>query len=150
MSTYRPTRRYLALVACGGSKLDREAPARELYTGDLTRKAIADGERWDGETFILSARYGIVALDETIAPYDQRLDRLAPGELADWAAMVVEQLGDLGALDGVITLHAGATYAAALKLALAGTSAIVVRAFVAPTPLGMRKQRYARRAAINA
>jgi hypothetical protein len=69
----------LILVACGASKLDRAAPARELYTGNLFRAARAYAEAMV-ERFpdryswrIVSALHGLVHPDEVIEPYEEKL-----------------------------------------------------------------------------
>lgn len=67
------------VIPCGGAKEDHPTLARHLYTGAMFRQtlasvqAMADGE--DAQILILSARYGLVRLDEVIAPYEQRMDR---------------------------------------------------------------------------
>jgi hypothetical protein len=71
------------VIPCGGAKLDRPARARDLYTGSMFRHtltaalALADGD--DARVLILSAQYGLLDLDEFIAPYDQRMDQ--PGRV---------------------------------------------------------------------
>jgi len=42
--------------------------------------------------FILSAKYGLVELDEEIEPYDITLKNMSSGERRDWATQVVSQL----------------------------------------------------------
>lgn len=63
----------MIVIACARRKLDHAAPARELYVGSTFRlasdAAIAQGEPWA----ILSARYGLLSPDDTIAPYEQTL-----------------------------------------------------------------------------
>ena len=61
-------RRY-ALVGCGKSKLDRSAPARDLYTGLLFKAALAVAEAEFGEdVWILSAKHD---LDTALAEIEQ-------------------------------------------------------------------------------
>lgn len=72
------------VIPCGADKEDHPAPARDLYTGAMFRHtltaalAAVDAHHQDGETaqvLILSARYGLVHLDEVLTPYEQRMDR---------------------------------------------------------------------------
>lgn len=70
---YREPRR-IALIACSASKLDRPAPAREMYAPSQLftasrRYAEATCDGW----FVLSAKHGILAPDDVIEPYDERL-----------------------------------------------------------------------------
>ncbi len=82
----------VVLVACVGRKLDRAAPAAELYRSPWFRKArrYAElvGERW----WILSARYGLVAPDEVIEPYDRTLRRMPARRRRLWTYQVLENL----------------------------------------------------------
>ncbi len=77
------------VIPCGGSKLDRPAPARELYTGSMFRhtltvasRAAADdmaSGRGPARVLILSALHGLVELDTVLAPYDLKMGR--PGSV---------------------------------------------------------------------
>ncbi len=82
----------VVLVACVGQKLDCAAPAAELYRSPWFRKArrYAElaGERW----WVLSARYGLVAPDEVIEPYDETLRRMPAWRRRLWACQVLENL----------------------------------------------------------
>jgi hypothetical protein len=63
----------VALIGCSASKLDRPAPARELYRGELFRAAIRYAEPRFGRVFILSAKHALVTLDQVLEPYDESL-----------------------------------------------------------------------------
>jgi uncharacterized protein DUF6884 len=79
-------------VSCVKSKLSHLAPARALYTSDWFRKVRniveASGARW----FVLSARYGLVAPDVNIAPYDYTLKAVGAAERKEWATRVIDKL----------------------------------------------------------
>ena len=82
----------LVLISCVKSKLSFAAPARELYISAWFRKARdiveASGARW----FVLSSRYGLVAPDAKIAPYDYTLNKLGVTVRRAWAVDVLDQL----------------------------------------------------------
>lgn len=68
----------LVVIPCSGAKLDRAAPAGELYVGSwhqLARRAadamVARGDA--GRVVILSALHGLVDVDRVVEPYDVRL-----------------------------------------------------------------------------
>lgn len=67
----------VVVIPCGSSKLSYPAPARDLYTGPLFRKALALADRCDADLYIFSAKYGLLHPDTVIAPYDQVLPLLA-------------------------------------------------------------------------
>ena len=76
----------IVLIGCSKSKLDQPAPARELYTGQLFKKAVAWAERQGLQWFVVSALHGLVAPDQSIAPYNYSLkDRRGSRERESWA-----------------------------------------------------------------
>jgi hypothetical protein len=60
----------VALIGCSGKKLDRAAPARELYVSALFRKAVAYAEAAGMPWAVLSAKHGVVLPDTVLEPYD--------------------------------------------------------------------------------
>ncbi|QDN75090.1 hypothetical protein FNV64_05200 [Streptomyces sp. S1A1-7] len=61
----------LVVIPCGSRKLGRRARAADLYVGSYHRacRRAADALRPD-RLLILSARYGLLDLDDVIDPYD--------------------------------------------------------------------------------
>lgn len=107
-------RTMVGLVACSGSKLDRPAAARDLYTSQLFRKASTYAERTCDRWFILSAEHGLVRPDSVLAPYDTRLTgRTAPV----WGDRVRTQLAhELSDVPGVtLVALAGTNYQQVLR-----------------------------------
>ncbi|EPX62562.1 hypothetical protein D187_008750 [Cystobacter fuscus DSM 2262] len=111
------TPRRMALVGCGKEKLPRPAPARELYTGPLFRAALAVAEaEFGADVWILSAKHGLVDLDEDMAPYDLALGELSATERAAWARDVIRDLTDDDhGSPAHLTVYAGAPYVDALR-----------------------------------
>lgn len=83
------------LVACVGEKLERRAPAKELYISSWFKKArrfVEDaGQPW----YILSALYGLVPPDEEIDPYEQTLNKMTKRERDTWAENVQRSLDEV-------------------------------------------------------
>lgn len=80
----------IVLISCSKSKLDKPAPARELYTGQLFQKAVAWAERQGHQWFVISALHGLVTPNQTIAPYDYSLkDRRGSRERESWAHLAI-------------------------------------------------------------
>ncbi len=120
----------VALVSCSASKLDRPAPARDLYSpSPLFRGASGWAEARELPWFVLSARYGLVDPDRVIEPYEQRLPAGLQGRQVRlrWAQGVTqglyEQLGDLQGI--VFEIHAGRDYINPLKRLLERQGATV-------------------------
>ena len=108
---------HLLLVTCVKEKLDRPAPARDLYTSALFKKERAYAEHSDLPWFILSAEHGLVAPDEWLAPYERYLPDTPRSYRTAWGGWVVERLEVLaGPLRGrTIEIHAGSSYVASLR-----------------------------------
>jgi predicted glycosyl hydrolase (DUF1957 family) len=99
----------IALVACCGQKLDRAAPAGELYTSPLFRKAASYARTFD-RWYILSAKHGLLRPDVVVEPYDctllgmRKVDRLA------WGRRVFDQMTTEGIAGVEFVALAGAKY----------------------------------------
>lgn len=74
----QPTVPDLVLVGCVKKKLDRPAPARDLYVSDLFEKQHSYAERTGVPWFVLSAEHGLVTPDQVLAPYDLQLSAHRP------------------------------------------------------------------------
>lgn len=97
----------IALVGCGKSKLDRAAPARELYTGNLFAAARAWAETFADRWFVLSAKYGLVDPDTVIEPYDLKLSSLSREERERWAEWTSAQVREIAPDDDTYSLVIG-------------------------------------------
>ena len=118
----------LLLVTCVKEKLDRPAPARDLYTSALFKKERAYAEHSGLPWFILSAEHGLVAPDEWLAPYERYLPDTPPSYRTAWGTWVVERLEMLaGPLVGrTIEVHASSAYVTTLREPLAAKGAQLV------------------------
>lgn len=99
----------LFLIACSAHKLDHPAPARELYTGQAFKLAMAAAARCGADVLILSALHGVVGPDQVLAPYDHTLR--SASERRTWAAKAAAQLKPYRDRRAVVL--AGKFYAAA-------------------------------------
>lgn len=63
------------IIPCGGAKLEEPAPARDLYTGSMYRDQLATALTMTSpeNIRILSAKHGLIQLDQIIAPYDLKM-----------------------------------------------------------------------------
>lgn len=82
----------VGLVACGSSKLNAAAPARDLYTSQLFRKSAAFAESTCDRWYILSAKHGLVHPDTVHKPYDVKLGIKTSEPIHAWAQRVRDQL----------------------------------------------------------
>ncbi len=86
------TMKTVVLVGCGKSKLDHSAPAQDLYTGPLFRKARAWAEKHGDEWGILSAKHFLVMPDQVLKPYEKKLSDLSEDHLCRWVVTTNRQI----------------------------------------------------------
>ena len=136
----------IVLVGCVKSKLDRPAPAQDLYTSPLFRKERSYAEATGASWFVLSAEHGLVAPTTILQPYDLRLSNTPRDYRRTWGTRVVEQLketvGPLTAM--VIEVHAGSAYIDAIRDRLLAEGAELVEPLHGLT-MGQRLAWYGRR-----
>lgn len=106
----------VALVGCAAAKLPHPAPARDLYTSQLFRKASTYAEATSDRWFILSALHGLVDPDRIVEPYDVRLSKTGPA-IDQWARTVGGQLTRelAGVPDVELLVLAGEQYRTCLR-----------------------------------
>lgn len=91
---------YIALLGCTKAKSTARCTALEMYAvSPLFRlrhsyTLLYGGfERWS--TFVVSAKYGLLALGKTIDPYDLALDGVSAHERSQWAEKVAKELRNI-------------------------------------------------------
>jgi hypothetical protein len=109
----------VGLVGCAAQKLQRPAPAREIYVSQLFKKASAYAEATCDRWYILSAKHGLISPDEIIEPYDMRLGTRDPNSppIHQWADWVRKQLAaELADVPGAtLVALAGVQYQTVLR-----------------------------------
>lgn len=117
----------IGLVSCTKAKLSCPAAARELYSPSaLFRGALGVLSGRADAVYVLSAKYGLLPLDQVVAPYDQTLKDADRADRAAWAASVFAALQRRhGASFQGITFefHAGEAYRHPLEELLVGAGA---------------------------
>ena len=87
------TRQKIALIACVKEKQLRPCAAAEMYISSDFKSWMDYAESWGAsQIYILSGKYGLLELEEKIAPYDVNLNIAASQERKRWARGVIEQL----------------------------------------------------------
>ena len=83
----------IIIIPCGAKKRNGTYPAKELYTGVYFRACL----KWalsiiePENIYILSAKYGILALNDIIATYDIRMGEYNSIKLADIYKQVIDK-----------------------------------------------------------
>jgi hypothetical protein len=91
----------IVLISCVSRKRNDRARARDLYVSHLFKlnlkyaQQLADPDR----IFILSAKHGLLSLDEEIDPYDETLNTMPAIKVREWANCVIEQISEKCTID---------------------------------------------------
>ncbi len=90
----------VALIQCTSRKKAYQCPARELYSESPRFRLAYDLAKLTAdEIYILSARYGLVAEDTMIEPYDETLNHKNVRERHAWGSRVVTELQKIADLE---------------------------------------------------
>ena len=85
----------VVLISCVSKKLDTRAPAEELYTSTLFKLNLRYARALEPDAvYVLSAKHGLLALEDEIEPYDETLNKMPSAARKAWANRVIAQLGE--------------------------------------------------------
>ncbi|MFJ8699474.1 DUF6884 domain-containing protein [Streptomyces ardesiacus] len=101
----------LTVIACGDKKREGRHPAGDLYTGNYFLACRHAAEVMDGPTMILSAKHGLLPLDEEIESYDVQWG----GKGSIRVGAVKEQVEAYGLMDAKVTVLGGERYVKAAR-----------------------------------
>lgn len=91
--------RRIVLISCVKTKLDRPAKAKDLYISDLFTKNMAYAQKLNPDAiYVLSAKYGLLALDDDIAPYEMTLNTMPASARRAWSDAVLAKLSTVASL----------------------------------------------------
>jgi len=83
----------IILISCVSKKVHHKSKAQDLYVSPLFQKNLQYAESLNPDKiFILSAKYGLLKLNEEIEPYDKTLNKMCSNEIKVWANSVLNQL----------------------------------------------------------
>ncbi|MDO8789920.1 MAG: hypothetical protein Q7J42_17730 [Sulfuritalea sp.] len=83
----------IVLISCVSKKLAHAARARDIYVSPLFRLNLAYAESLKPDAiYVLSAKHGLLALEDQIEPYELTLNTMGIGQIRAWASGVVSQL----------------------------------------------------------
>ncbi len=90
----------ILLISCVSKKLEYKAKAENLYISTLFRLSLVYAKKLKPDKiFILSAKYGLLNLNDEIVPYNETLNDKSTSDIKVWAKKVVielEKLTNLG------------------------------------------------------
>ena len=88
----------IVFVGCGVTKMKKPCKAKYMYVGNYVQTCLAYGQTFTCQEniFILSANYGVVALEDKIEPYNKTLNKMSNEEKEQWKNKVISQCNYLG------------------------------------------------------
>jgi len=87
------TRQKIALIYCVSKKLSFKARAEDLYVSPYFIYSLKYARKLKpDDIFILSAKHGLLSLDNEIEPYDLTLNEMGTSQRKKWASKVLEQI----------------------------------------------------------
>ncbi|MHB8089205.1 MAG: DUF6884 domain-containing protein [Anaerolineaceae bacterium] len=100
----------IALVSCVSKKRTISSAAQNLYLSDWYLKASAYAKKVGNQWFILSAKYGLLAPDKVVEPYNVTLKTMPIHSRRLWAARVIQELQPILSLGDTVIFLAGDAY----------------------------------------
>ena len=83
----------IVLISCVKSKRKSPAKAKDLYTSTLFQSNLQYAYHLKPDAiYILSAKYGLLDLDQIIVPYEMTLNTMTEAEKKSWSRMVLDVL----------------------------------------------------------
>ncbi len=83
----------IVLISCVSQKLGQRAKAKDLYVSTLFKLNLRYAQKLaPDEILILSAKHGLLSLDQEIDPYEQTLKTIPALEVKQWADQVLGQI----------------------------------------------------------
>lgn len=103
----------LVIIGCGAKKKSEACQAHEMYVGPLFVKALryARSVANDDDIRIMSAKYGLLKLNQVIQPYEYRLTKADIRGLTGLEITVRAQLGEMECDGRPVLMLAGGDYA---------------------------------------
>lgn len=89
----------IALISCVNKKRPYKAKAKELYVSSLFKFNLKYAESFADRIYILSAKHGLLGLNEEVEPYDLTLNTMSSKEIKAWAKAVIEKLSKVSDLE---------------------------------------------------
>jgi hypothetical protein len=102
----------IALISCVKTKLNTKIPVRadELYQSALFKKSYEYCKNRYDKVYILSAKYGLLEINDMILPYEKTLNKMSKKEKEIWYNNVFNSLKNKINKEDIIYYHCGNNY----------------------------------------
>lgn len=86
-------RKRIVLISCVSKKLSHRAKVKNLYVSTLFKYNLKYANTLGTDSiYVLSAKHGLLSLDQEIEPYEQTLNNMHANDVKEWANKVIRQL----------------------------------------------------------
>jgi hypothetical protein len=87
----------IVLLMCGKNKLCRKAKAKDLYNSCRFQKSLLYAKTITdySNIYVLSAKHGLLRLEQEIEPYNKSISEMSKLEKEQWASMVIASLSEI-------------------------------------------------------
>lgn len=87
----------IVLLMCGKNKLSHTAKVKDFYTSPRFQKSIqyANTLTEEKNIFVLSAKHGLLELEQEIAPYNESIYGMSEQKKEQWANNVIKSLSNI-------------------------------------------------------
>lgn len=93
----------VVLIGCGKSKQNKKCQAQNMYIGKYFKTCLDYAKTFKSDVYILSAKYGLLSLEQEIEPYDKTLNTMSKSDSLKWKDTVEKQILESGIpLDEVV------------------------------------------------
>ena len=110
----------ISFVACCKLKSSNKTTAEKMYISSLFKLSLKYAKEHSDKVFILSAKYGLLALDDIIEPYNETLNTKTDDEIKEWSKKIIQSIKNLGLEKSRFLYLCGSNYKKYLKKELKG------------------------------
>ena len=90
----------IVLISCVSKKGNEEAEAKNLYLSPLFRYNLKYASFFNPDKiFVLSAKYGLLNLEDKVKPYEKSLNKMRSREVKEWSKKVLRELKEISNLE---------------------------------------------------
>ena len=87
----------IVFISCSKTKASKKSKAKDLYTSTLFKYSLKYAEKLKPDKiYILSAKHGVLELEDKIYPYDKTLNSMSDKTIKRWSYLCYQQLKDKG------------------------------------------------------
>lgn len=110
----------ISFVACCKLKSNKKTTAEKMYVSSLFKLSLKYAKEHSDKVFILSAKYGLLALDNIIEPYNETLNTKTDDEIKEWSKKIIKSIKKLKLEKSKFLYLCGSNYKKYLEKELIG------------------------------